>query len=452
MSLNGTAMADALPTTITPLVRRHVGDAAFYWAQLDASVDSPQLRLDRLMHFNQLLDAHLDGLTLANPTGWQLSLEALQRWRGAGEAFVIAWLAIRNDDAPVLAAVIDQVRKQPDSLLRGVISALAWHPRSIGLDCIGYWSAADGDMVAQVAALRAAALMGAGATALAEPLLVYLTSPHAPLRAAACRVAATESARVRRGNADAPAWLQALHATLTDDDLAVRAEAAIALVALRQRSTAPAVLARCVDAQAGILASATGWYRKQAARRLARWVRHMAQLSPVGHRNVSDLLAMLPPRIGLAFALYHGDPAHLPFVLGHMRDPETARYAGWVWQTLTGIDLAGNGLTLPEPADTRQAPAAITDARRDADNGLPLPDAQAVGAFPVSLAPGGRVLLGQPLTRAHAIGLLADAPQAVRRIAAMALGDQEPGIAVNVRGPAALQYQALQRLQGEAQS
>lgn len=53
------------PTVIEPLVRRHAEDAAFYWAQHDASAESPRLELSGLARFSQLLAAHLEGLEVA---------------------------------------------------------------------------------------------------------------------------------------------------------------------------------------------------------------------------------------------------------------------------------------------------------------------------------------------------------------------------------------------------
>ncbi len=47
---------------IVPLVTRHAGDAAFYWARHDDSIHSPLIGLNQLAEFDRLLEAHLDAM------------------------------------------------------------------------------------------------------------------------------------------------------------------------------------------------------------------------------------------------------------------------------------------------------------------------------------------------------------------------------------------------------
>ena len=111
---------------ITPLVERHVGDAAFYWTQHDRSVHSPLVDLAELRRFDRLLDAHLDGAQVAGETGWQLALAALARWHGPGEAFVCTVLALGAREPGVrLAATWAIVEQAPERMLRGVIGVFS---------------------------------------------------------------------------------------------------------------------------------------------------------------------------------------------------------------------------------------------------------------------------------------------------------------------------------------
>jgi hypothetical protein len=123
-----------------------------------------------------------------------------------------------------------------------------------------------------------------------------------------------------------------------------------------------------------------------------------------------------------------------------MADAETTRYAGWVWQTLTGVDLQTNGLTLPEP----EFDPLITssEARRDADNGLSLPNTKAIVMYKPQLPTGIRILLGQEITPAHALSMLEEQRQAVRVIAAHALSMIYPAWAPQIR--ASMPEQAVQ--------
>jgi uncharacterized protein (TIGR02270 family) len=440
------------PDVIPALIRRHAEDAAFYWLQHDASGYSPRLSLGGLERFSNLLAAHLEGIEVAGDAGWQPSLAALQQWKQTGEAFVCAHTALQNNDPVQLDEVMQEVGARPDELLRSVISALAWVPRARALDAIANWSGADSDAVKQVAALRAAALMGQSATAsLSQPIKYFLTNTDAHVRSAACRAAAVSD---QSSAADAQ-----LRSALQDPELAVRAEAAIALgrhaYAQGQQGTPTAIkvadtLWHAMVAQVDLHNVATGWYSKQTLRRLNRWVQHLAWLVPLGNSELAALLAFMPPRVALRFVAYHGDPAQLPFVIAQMADANTARYAGWVWQAITGVDIQAAGLALAEPEPDDSAPA-VSQARLDADLGVALPNVQAIAQYSTAaLQNGQRYLQGKPLSWAHTLDVLEEAPQALRSIAAMHLQLSRPATSFALRGPVQVQQQALNALRASA--
>jgi hypothetical protein len=186
-------MSSMTPTfpVIDALVTRHAEDAAFYWSQLDGAIKSPTLQLDRLQHFNDLLDAHLDGLLVAGSQGWKPAMGALTRWKKAGEAFVCTWLAAQGDGPQRLNGVLALARASPQNVLRGIISALAWMPPGASTPILQQWGTVNMPPVAQVAALRAAALGGPDAVAaLGNPLPAFLASADTQVRAAASRAIA----------------------------------------------------------------------------------------------------------------------------------------------------------------------------------------------------------------------------------------------------------------------
>ena len=80
-----TLLPELKSPVIEPLIARHAEDAAFYWMQRSTNAHSPLLRFDRLMHFDRLLNAHLDGLRVAREAGWEHALKNLQRWKSSGE-------------------------------------------------------------------------------------------------------------------------------------------------------------------------------------------------------------------------------------------------------------------------------------------------------------------------------------------------------------------------------
>jgi hypothetical protein len=431
-----------LPATIPPLILRHITDAGFYWLQLDQSEIAFRLPFDRVALFNERLDAHLEGLAIAGCEGIELAFNELERWRKPGEAFVCTWLAGLHNDEVALSRLSEHLSQQPDSLLRGAISAIARLPEEAAQALINRWTQSDVIASLQVAALRALALRGmTSACALAQPLTAFIASSDPFVRAAACR---------------ALAWvgddstLPLLHNALSDEDGAVRAEAAIALTGASASGKASSVLWHCIKTQTDILHEATGWYRLQALRRLNRWLRYLAWLAPLGYENLPALFDLLPTRAGLTFALYHGDTTYLPRVTSAMALPETERYAGWVWQTLTGIDLEANGLTLPEtPTDSEYE--LVTEARHDADNGLSIPHMAAIEAYPVTLPSSVRTLLGQELTQTSALEQLTAVPQAIRAVAAHYLRQSQSEVARNIRADAITQQLQIDTLIAQTQ-
>lgn len=429
--------------TISPLVSRHAEDAAFYWTQLDRAIDSPQIGFERLQHFDRLLNAHLDGLSVAGPAGWSPASAALGRWKKAGEAFACCWLGLHEADIERLDDLITIAAKHPEQLARGLISALAATSTVESCPTITRWSSSRFDTLAQVIALRTVALIGASAVAhLAEPPSSYLSSSDAHVRAAACRAMAVAD----RSNVDMPS----LQRYLGDVDLQVRAEAAIALAKLGEIGLAVPCMIECVLKQASIHQGATGWNQMQAARRLQRWVNELAWHITDDGVDTTEIASLLPPRMALIFTLYHRDLSYLPFVTAQMTNPDVSRYAGWVWQTLSGLDLAANRWTMPELAVSKQDAKPTLSSSRDADNGLPQPNVAAIRAYMAtrtySEMRGARMLLGRELDFDFALELLETAHQSIRSLAARALNQMQSVVHIDIRASVCKQLRAIATL------
>ncbi|UXY13677.1 hypothetical protein N8I74_10110 [Chitiniphilus purpureus] len=482
-------MQAAIPTHIEPLLIRHAEDAAFYWAQLDSATGAFNLHPERHAHFNRLLDAHLEGLLVAEEHGVAPALKALARWGQPGEAFVAAWLGLqcKHRDEAAIDAVLAHIAAAPESLMRGLISAVAWLPAAAQSGALAYLMQCG--EIGQVAALRAAALIGTtpGGVDPFGDLAPILDDPCAQasprVRAAACRALAAMAIRVwgdgrAHQRTTGPlsglvaawesTWVDGLQPTLDrsppgllrrlleDSDVSVRAEAAIGLARLDARAGTHANL---LDARHALHAAllqqlaevqrCSGIGRQLAMRRLLRWVACLALLTPPGSPDTESILHDLPARTALTFLLHHGDLAQLPRIAGWMQDPLLARHAGWVWQTLTGIDLEAHGYVIEsdeagvdtQPDDAAHTdstdPAALQDARRDADNGLPYPDVMRIAAHPVSPAAVAEPhLLGRPTSREWLCNIVdGDHPHAVRAAAAHRLMLLTPVSATRVKGP-----------------
>ncbi|GAA5787057.1 hypothetical protein [Chitiniphilus shinanonensis] len=492
-------MQAAISAHIEPLLIRHAEDAAFYWAQLDGAARAFNLYPERHAHFNRLLDAHLEGLLVAEEHGVAPALKALERWGQPGEAFVAAWLGLqwRHRDPAAIEALLGRISAAPESLMRGLISAVAWLPAAARPDALAYL--AQRGEIGQVAALRAAALIGAtpGGFDPFPGLAPLLDDPGAQpspwVRAAACRALAAMAIRawgdaLPHEQATGPLselvaaweskWVDGLQPTvdhsppallrrlLEDSEAPVRAEAALGLARLYARAPAHAnlldarrILREVLPPQLAELQRSSGATRQWVLRRLLRWLACLAWLTPPGSPDTAAILRELPPRLALTFLLHHGDLAQLPRIVAWMQDPLLARHAGWVWQTLTGIDLEAHGLVIEsdeavvesiaddvaagDPAAGAPAagapgdPFALQDAQRDADNGLPQPDVARIVAYPVpNVANTERHLLGRPASREWLRNVVdGDHPHAVRAVAAHGLMLLAPAAATRVKGP-----------------
>jgi len=374
---------------------------------------------------------HLDGLRVAGEEGWDIALSGLERWRGSGEAFVCVLLALESAlPGERLRSVFAQIEADPERMLRGVISALAWAEPGQGEAWMARWVADPNPPVLQVAAWRALRLNSLERCHDFLPFLPSaLASPHAPVRAAGCRLAGDLRDYER------------LRPLLSDPDGVVRAEAAIAF-ASHDAVLSASPLWRCVAGLTGELAALSGRPRRDAQHRLVRWVRQLGLIVPIGHPGVALLLQQLPVRLGLQFVLHHGDGSLLPWVAGQADNPDVARLAGWVWATLTGVDLDEAGLARP--------PVRLDDGQAirptdDLDPGLSEPDAAALRAAAIALPGSGPCLLGAELTRERLLDLLHGAPQGIRWIAAQRLRLND-GSRFDTRAPAFRQIMQLRQL------
>ncbi|RSZ59021.1 hypothetical protein HF313_25205 [Massilia atriviolacea] len=455
---------------ITPLIVRHASDSSFYWTQLEKSLASVTFDFNRVSHFNRLLDAHLDGLFLAKKASWPIAFKALERWKKGGEAFSAAYCAIQNEAPDELDQVLRIITQRPEDLIRGVVSAFTRAPQESVLPIIKLWSGMRMGAVAQVVALRAANLIGnRGISALDSPLENYFASASPYVRAAACRLAANfcdgkthvnnPSQAARKTGEASGMHLRESHDGLStllqqaimDSDLCVRAEASIALSKHGDRQRSLPILRECIVALDLTYSEASGWNRMQMARRLKRWTRELAWLSPTGALASGKLLSVLSPRTALTFALCQGDLGNTAFVVAQMTNPTVDRYAGWVWQALTGIDLAASGWVLEDSSSSAaEVGARVTEGTHDAENGLPKPDHAAVSAYEIAKAryagQGKRVLLGSELSFERAVALLETGPQAVRILAAQVVNETQSVVRFSVRATAREQRISMERI------
>src|SRR4051812_22420976 len=96
-------MASAL--FIPEIVNQHSEAASSLWVSRDHAVGPSPLLLRDIVKLDDRLDAHLDGLRIAEAEGWSAPLDDLDH-AGAGEFFVYGVLALRSSDPRRLDQII----------------------------------------------------------------------------------------------------------------------------------------------------------------------------------------------------------------------------------------------------------------------------------------------------------------------------------------------------------
>src|SRR2546430_3621601 len=113
---------------IAVVVEQHAEEAAFLWAARDRAVHSPNYSLRDLSALDERVEAHLDGLRVAEEFGWQLCEQALDNAE-PGTVFAAAVLAFDGGDPGRIHRVPETACLGPH-LERGLIAALGWLPFS----------------------------------------------------------------------------------------------------------------------------------------------------------------------------------------------------------------------------------------------------------------------------------------------------------------------------------
>ena len=436
------ASSDIQSGVINPLVRRHAEDAAFYWMQRDGNAQSPILHFERLKHFDRLLNAHLDGLRVAEDEGWKIALANLQRWRTNGETFVAYALAF-NHDHKRPQQLWDIILKLPDTTRDGLVSALGWLPESTVSPWLDVWIQRDDMPLMQALALRTYSIRRSMPSTIS--LEVLLTSRHAQVRAAALTLAG----RLRLEQA-LPHLPQACKA----EDLTERASAVIAMQLLSNGEAVLSDLWQILMRHYEVAEESKGLTRQIARRRTETLARHLGHTIPLGHPGLQQALAQLPARLALIVIAHHGDAGLIPKIIEAMNEKALSRLAGWALSMITGIDLDAARLSmLPEPPENGEDER--TTPLEDPDAGLPIPDMDAIKiwwqAHDVNYLGRGKLLLGNEANdKARCLGTLRSGTQVSRFAAALNLVSSDKAMPyVETRATALLQEEVLNRLSQE---
>lgn len=108
------------------IVRQHVEQAAFFWAQRDmlAAQEPPDKKV--IAGIDRRLEANLDALRIAGPAVWPFLIAAYEDFPEKGELFLYGWVAIEQTDGGRILEAVELGRTREDEA-RGLVGALAWH-------------------------------------------------------------------------------------------------------------------------------------------------------------------------------------------------------------------------------------------------------------------------------------------------------------------------------------
>ena len=392
--------------TIPSIIEQHAEEAAFLWLLRDAAIYQPHYALEDLVELDERIEAHLDGLRLANNVGWEIVQAALS-WEEPGEVFTAAVLAVETLEPERVQAVLAVGLSQPE-LTRAIISALGWH----SLDKVSY-------VINQLSEAADAEQRRLGMAALAihrvDPgyrLDKAILDENINLRTRSLRAAG------ELGRQDLlPKLLQQCQA----EDEATRFWAAWSATLLGDREQALEILKTVSLSSSAFNRRALSiLLRSLDINQATEWLRVIAQ----DNKRLRHLIT------GMGIV---GDPYHIPWIITQMNHPEVARLAGETFTFITGVNLADQDLEGDELENKVIHPTEDPEdesVELDQDEDLPWPNLTLIQAWwqehQAEYHSKTRYLLGKPITVQHCQQVLVTGLQRQRIAAALELKLMQP--------------------------
>jgi len=390
----------------------------------DAATDQPHYDLRRLASLEERLEAHIDGLRVAEDAGLEIAWAQAEQYGEPGELFAIATLALESRHGTMIEQVLRFAESVPKSR-RGLFGALGWVSRDALRGHVVTWLASS-SAFRRLVGVIACSLHRADPTTRMENLLADEPS----VRARALRLAG------ELGRIDLQRHARV---ALNQEDDACRFWAAWSAALLGERLLPIAIL------QA--YAAAAGTYKWRALDLVLRLMERDAAIGWLRELGRDPSHA----RMLVVAAGVLGDPLVVPWLLQKMSVPTLARVAGESFSTITGVDLSEQGLDDKPPADFSAGPVddphdeSVTN---DPDENLAWPAATKLEAwwekmlesFPAAV----KHLKGSPLTQENCNAVIRTGYQRQRRAAAYELALMNPGHPLwNWRAKSAVQANQL---------
>jgi uncharacterized protein (TIGR02270 family) len=391
-------------------------------------VGEPHYRLKDLAKLDGRLEAHLDGLRVAEANAADAAWDVCERelrWAEPGEVFPAAVLAFESAQSNRIERVV-QVARASCELSRPLVSALGWLPYAQARGPICRFLA-DEDPTLRRIGIAAAAVHRHDP---AEALVEAVDHSDVLLRGRAAR-AAGELGRID--------LLNALRERLASEDRSCGLWAAWSVALLAGDGQGIDLLRGSVEDQG-----------EQSGHALQLALRRM-QVA-----EAKDWISRLAGSPGLARSAVIGagvlgDPGLVPWLIESLRTPSLTRVAGEAFAMITGVDIAYQDLDGPWPEGFTAGPTEDPldeDVAMDPDESLPWPDARKIAAWWArhrgGFTPGLRYLLGRQLAEEWLEEVLRHGYQRQRAMAALELAIRRPGQPLfEVRAPGFRQQEWL---------
>jgi uncharacterized protein (TIGR02270 family) len=408
------------------VIAQHVEDAAFLHAVRTRLARASHVKFKELATFDTRLAAQIDALTIAGDAGWPFCEAALES-PSSGAVFTAAVRAIEDRDGQRLTRLLSLAEASPPAR-RGLASGFGWVDQST-LQGTVVALLRDEEPFRRLVGLTACGMHRVDCGLATGP---WIHDRDAHVRARAIRTA---------GETGSESLLSQLTDALDDEDDNCRFWAAWSAVLLGYSGSAVRILASA-GATPGPHSERAFVFALQAMKRNE------------AHSFVSSLADDVSNLQRVQGSGIIGDPAYVPWLITEMAKPMTARRAAEAFSLISGVDLAGSPLRADRPKDFESGPTDNPedgDVALDADDGLPWPDPEKVGAWWAAnesrFQQGTRYFMGQPVTREHCVHVLKTGYQRQRILAAHYLCLLDPGTPLfNTSAPAWRQQRLLEKM------
>lgn len=387
---------------IPHIIDQHVEETAFLWLLRNNAIKEAHYNLIYLQRLEDRIEAHIDGLRVAQKAGWECALANLKEFKEAGELFTAAMLAFESSNSDYLNTLYASAEQTPEAI-DGLISALGWvEPHHLQGKVNGLLSSHS--VFWRRVGIAACAIHRVDPKHFLEQALLDEDLALLSRALKACGELGRHDLRE----------LIAKHLSHHDGD--VQFWAAWALSLLGNRREAPQCLQQFVFKPSP--------YAEEAIRLVCR-MQTLAETQQLLGSLVKEHQAL---RLAIQGVGASGDSRYIPWLIQQMEIPDQARIAGESFSLITGIDLAYDDLEMDQPADFQTGPnedAEDDNVTLDADENLPWPNPNLIqqwwqqhqAAFPN----GQRYLMGQVISSEQCEQVLKTAMQRQRYAAALEL-------------------------------